>query len=131
MFTGIIRYIGQFSKKDNSQITFMADRSFCKKIAKGTSIAVNGVCLTALEKAKEKYFVVEVMPETLKKTMLADLQTNTLVNLELPVTPNTFLSGHIVQGHVDGTGTIQSIKEERNSKIITIAVNQTLSKYMV
>lgn len=131
MFTGIISNIGRLTKREGSQLTFMTDTSFCKKIAKGTSIAVNGVCLTSLEKGKENYFTVEVMPETLQKTMLTELQINAIVNLELPVTPTTFLSGHIVQGHVDGIGVITSIQENGNSKIITVTVDKVLSKYIV
>lgn len=130
MFSGIITDLGKLVKKEDSTMTFQAEKTFCKNLTLGTSIAVNGVCLTVDEKNQDT-FSSNVMPETFKKTTLGNLQMGALVNLELPVTPETLLSGHIVQGHVDGVGKISAIEEEGNSKILTITIPRELSRYIV
>jgi riboflavin synthase len=76
----------------------------------GSSIAVNGVCLTALDLAPDS-FAADLAPETLALTNLGDLGPGARINLERPVTPATRLSGHIVQGHVDATGALISLDE--------------------
>ena len=130
MFTGIITNTGKLVHKENALFTFQTDALLCQKIDNGTSISVNGVCLTVFAKTAET-FSVEIMPETEEKTMLGNLQIHDVVNLELPVTPQTFLSGHIVQGHVDDIGKLKHIGEKENSKILTIEINSDLSKYIV
>lgn len=131
MFTGIIAYMGKVVSREGARFTFSAEEILLSKLDDGTSISVNGVCLTVLHKPTGDTFAVEVMPETEAKTMLGDLQEGDIVNLELPATPETFLSGHIVQGHVDGVGTIKSIFVDGNSRLVTIRIPQHLSKYMV
>jgi riboflavin synthase len=131
MFTGIISNLGKIKAKNDTGFVIEADNALAQKLEDGTSISVNGVCLTVLEKPIDTVFTVEVMPETWKRTMLQDLHDNDVVNLELPVTPQTFLSGHIVQGHVDGIGTLKQIEEKENSKILTLEVSQELTKYIV
>lgn len=131
MFTGIIENLGIFISKNGSILHFKTDTSLLKRLDKGTSISVNGACLTILEKPVKKYFSVEVMPETLEKTMLGDLKINDIVNLELPVTPATFFSGHFVLGHIDGIGEIVKIEEKGNSKIYTFKLSKFLSKYLI
>lgn len=130
MFTGIITNLGKFTRKDGSVLTFRADRVFCKKIYKGTSVAVNGVCLTVFEKPTNSSFSIEIMPETLNKTMLGYLKINDPVNLELPATPATLLSGHIVQGHVDGTAKLISITKNSNSHIFKFSAASSLLRYI-
>lgn len=112
-------------------MTFNTDRNFCKKIKKGTSIAINGVCLTALNKPTGNYFSVEVMPETLDKTMLGQLTKDDSVNLELPLTPQTYLSGHIIQGHVDGTSKLLDFKIRDNSRLLKFSTLPALARYIV
>lgn len=131
MFTGIISNLGKLNKKDGSVFTFSADPAFCKKIKAGTSIAVNGACLTVFKKPTKNSFTVEVIPETENKTMLGRLKINGLVNLELPVTPSTFLSGHIVHGHIDAISKILSIKKEENSHILKFSIPKGFEKYIV
>ncbi len=131
VFTGIISHLGKLNKKDDSVFTFNADRDFCKKIKKGTSISINGVCLTALNKPTGNSFSVEVMPETLQKTVLGQIKMGDLVNLELPATPTSFLSGHIVQGHVDGISQLLNIDSLGNSHILKCSNSPGLSKYIV
>lgn len=130
MFTGIITDLGKLIKKEHGLFTFRADTAICRKIEIGTSVAVNGVCLTVCVRAKQT-FAVDLMRETIKKTTFGTLPLNSLVNLELPVTLQTFFSGHIVQGHVDGTGMIKQIKKQGTSRILTIEIAKNLSKYIV
>ncbi|MBI2355863.1 MAG: riboflavin synthase, partial [Candidatus Doudnabacteria bacterium] len=130
MFTGIISNLGQLKDKNGGAFTFKASADFCQRISKGTSIAINGACLTAVRKTQQT-FTVEVMPETQERTMLGKLHAGNFVNLELPATPRTFLSGHLVQGHIDGVGAIEKIDRAGNSKILTISVAQPISKYIV
>jgi len=71
------------------------------------------------------------MPETIKKTILGSLQKNELVNLELPMTPESFFAGHIVQGHIDDTGVVADIAPEGNSRLMKITVLPEVGKYIV
>jgi len=131
MFTGIITHLGKLEKIKNSFFTFSTQKDFLKNLKRGDSVAVNGVCLTLVSPPQKNTFSVEVMPETLKKTNLADLKIGDYVNLEKPLTPNSFLSGHFVQGHVDGRGEILSIKKEKNSWIFKFKVPKRISRYLV
>lgn len=97
----------------------------------GTSIAINGVCLTISSKPTSRTFSVEAIPETLNKTMLGNLKADDLVNLELPLTPMDFISGHIVQGHVDGMAKLTGITERNNSHILKFHINHNLSSNIV
>src|SRR3989338_10438746 len=131
MFTGIISHLGKLTKAENPVFTFSAPKTFCASLKKGTIIAVNGTCLTVTSKPRSNAFSVKIIPETLKRTMPGKLKVDDLVNLELPVTANTLLSGHIVQGHVDGIGKVEEIKKEGNSRLFTINIPSRLSKYIV
>lgn len=131
MFTGIITDLGKLTKKDRSVFTFNAGRDFCKKIKKGTSIAINGVCLTVINKPTGKYFSVEVIPETLEKTTMEQIKTSDSVNLELPVTPQTYLSGHLVEGHIDGISKLLDIQTRGSSRILKFSTSPTFTKYIV
>lgn len=131
MFTGIITHTGKLKKVENSKFAFETNRSFSQKIDIGSSVAINGVCLTIINKTKDNFFSVEIMPETARRTMFGRLKINSLVNLELPVTATQLLSGHIVQGHIDGLGVVKKIKKEGNSRLLTINTPQKLRKYIV
>ncbi len=130
MFTGIITHIGKLEKKENNIFAFSASRDLIEKLKKSESIAVNGCCLT-IENLSSEMFSVEVMPETQQKTMLGLLKHGGVVNLELPVSANSLLSGHIVQGHIDGTGVIKTIQENKNSRLLTITLPKKLHRYVV
>lgn len=130
MFTGIINNLGRLNKKEGAVFTFDTDQSFCKKIEKGLSIAVNGVCLTVFKKPTKYSFSIEVMPETFNKTVLKYTQVNDLVNLELPATLQSFLSGHIVQGHIDGVARLEKIIKQKNSSILKLSVPTNLAGYI-
>lgn len=130
MFTGIITYLGKISSKTNRSLAITADSVFLLKITKGTSVSINGICLTVTQTGK-RYFKVDLMPETEKRTNIKYLQSGILVNLELPATPTTFLSGHIVQGHVDGIAKLISSTKQGNSLILKLSIPTQLSKYIV
>ncbi len=130
MFTGIITNLGRLTKKEGSSFTFNTDYSICKKLKVGTSIAVNGVCLTVLKTLNKNFFSTEVMPETKNKTMLGSLKTNDLVNLELPLTPTDFISGHIVQGHIDGVSKLLELKASGSSRILKFSAPPSIAQYI-
>ncbi len=133
MFTGIITNMGKLQKKKGAAFAFSAPRALINRLSSGDSIAVNGTCLT-VEKARESAFEVTLMPETIKRTAFGSLKVGGIVNLELPATSESFLSGHIVQGHVDQVGVVKSIKAmdgswlfdfEYDSKLGNVTVEKT------
>ncbi|RLE05292.1 MAG: riboflavin synthase [Candidatus Aminicenantes bacterium] len=130
MFTGIISHLGKLKKVKQSRYTFFAPKSLLKKLKKGGSIAVNGVCLTVVSLGKTT-FSVDVMPETIKKTSLGDLKPGDYVNLERPVSARGLFEGHIVLGHIDQTGTIVSIRKQGNSWIFRFKAPPSVLKYLV
>jgi riboflavin synthase len=100
-------------------------------LTEGASIAVNGVCLTAVDLAADS-FAADLAPETLRRTNLGDLATGSRVNLERPVTPATRLSGHIVQGHVDATGLVEALDELGGGNWwLKVGVPVALDRYLV
>ena len=99
--------------------------------SEGSSIAVNGACLTALD-LKPSSFSADLAPETLSRTNLGDLRPGSRVNLERPVTPATLLSGHIVQGHVDAKGVLVALDTLGNGNYwLTVRVPAALDRYLV
>lgn len=128
MFTGIITRTGKLIKKADG-FSFQIPADCAKKISKGASIAINGACLTVRRKAG-LIIQVDIMPETLKKTTLGTLMNGDLINLELPITPESFLSGHLLTGHVDGLAKLESITKAGNSRILGFSVPGNLSKYI-
>ncbi len=111
MFTGIIEELGTvaaFEARSAGARLIVQCSTVLADAQEGSSIAVNGVCLTALD-LKAGSFAADLAPETLKRSNLGDLKAGSRVNLERPVTPATRLSGHIVQGHVDATAELVSL----------------------
>ena len=113
MFTGIIEELGTVVSLVK-QTAGARLRVRCAQVTgdlkQGSSIAVNGVCLTAVEMARDS-FCADLAPETLRRSNLGDLAAGSRVNLERPLSPTDRLSGHIVQGHVDGTGEFLSLEQ--------------------
>ena len=101
MFTGIIEELGTVVTA-GARLT-IGCKTVLSDVSMGASIAVNGVCLTAAALAPD-WFAADLAPETLRRSNLGDLRTGSRVNLERPLSPGGRLNGHIVQGHVDGTG---------------------------
>jgi riboflavin synthase len=100
------------------------------ELAEGDSVAVNGVCLTATAIAGDR-FSADVMHETLRRSSLAEVREGTPVNLELPLRPTDRLGGHVVQGHVDGMGTVRALREDGFSRVVEIAAPPELLRYVV
>ena len=107
MFTGIIEELGTVAAGERFSI---ACSLVLNDLTPGASVAVNGVCLTAVE-IRTDGFSADLAPETLQRSNLGDLRTGHCVNLERPLMLQTRLSGHIVQGHVDGTGVLEALRE--------------------
>ena len=108
MFTGIVGASGQVVEWRTGHLAVRAE--LARGLEVGGSIAVNGVCLTVVEVEGEVFFA-EVVPETRRRTNLGLLQAGDRVNLELPLRADQGLDGHLVQGHVDGTGTVRGVTE--------------------
>jgi riboflavin synthase len=130
MFTGIIRNTGTVKiledKKGLKVIGFQSALS--SRLKKGGSIAVDGCCLTVTSCTKNS-FKAEVMAETLKKTVIGKYKKGSAVNLEMPLKLGESLDGHLVQGHVDFSGTVKSVKKNGESREIEITFPKDLSKY--
>jgi riboflavin synthase len=130
MFTGIITESGMIRSRSRSGISIRASRTLVHKLNLGVSIAVDGACLTVVKKDKNT-FSAGIMPETARKTTLSAFRRGVHVNLELPATPATFFSGHIVQGHVDGVGIVQDIRKDGSGRLLKIVIPSTLARYVV
>ena len=130
MFTGIISNLGKVKSNKNGTLSISANKKIVSSLKIGDSVAVNGVCLTVSKKTPVNLDFI-VMPETEGRTNFSMLKTGGLVNLETAATPKTFLSGHFVQGHVDGVGEISEIKNNGNSRLIKIKIAPTLNRYVV
>lgn len=129
MFTGIIEETGQV-KVPGAKLRISCTR-ILSDLTIGASISVNGVCLTAVDIHPDG-FTADLAPETLDRSSLDDLKQNDKVNLERPLTLQTRLSGHIVQGHVDGTAILKSLKELKDKNWeLTVQVPQELDKFLV
>lgn len=133
MFTGIIEELGQVrtieSVGENARIVIAA-RLVTDDTKHGDSIAVNGVCLTALDIQADS-FAADVSQETLARSTLGSLKPGAPVNLERAVTPATRLGGHIVQGHVDARGQFVSVADHGESWTVRIAYPKEIRQYLV
>lgn len=140
MFTGLVQETGRIEgierrrEKNGAELAriTVAARDVPKELKSGDSIAVSGVCLTAVERGKKR-FCADLAEETLRRTSLGSLRRGSLVNLELPARPQDRLGGHIVQGHVDGVGKLvrlQQIKGREDWRLIAELPAQ-LKKYVV
>jgi riboflavin synthase len=133
MFTGIIEELGVVDaiagQGDAARLTVRAPHVLAGT-SLGDSIAVNGCCLTVAEKELET-FTADVMRETLDKTSLGVLEPGAKVNLERAVTPTSRLGGHIVQGHVDGLGTISHRERSKHWDLVTVELPDDLARYLV
>jgi riboflavin synthase len=133
MFTGIILAIGKIAaverKAGDCRLKIDTGKLSLVDVALGDSIAVNGVCLTAVE-LDAHCFCADVSNETLSRTILSNATTGTAVNLELALTPATRMGGHIVSGHVDGIGQVIEKKADGRSIRFTFKAPDNLAKYI-
>ena len=129
MFTGIIEEVGHVARIGGGSLVID-----CQKVLEdvhlGDSIAVNGVCLTVTHFDRSA-FTADVMPETVRRTSLAELKKGSLVNLERALTLASRLGGHIVSGHIDGTGAIVKFADEGNAILMTVSAGPELLRYIV
>lgn len=131
MFTGIIKEIGTVldAKKVGKNRLFKIASKLQNKLQIGSSIAISGVCTTIINK-NPKYFEFEVMPETLDKTNLKSLKTNSKVNLEPSLRLGDDISGHFVLGHVDTTAKLKKLKKYKDYSIFEIETPKQLKKFI-
>jgi len=136
VFTGLIADLGSVREVEmgSDGATLEISTRLAGELGEGDSVAVNGVCLTATS-VREDSFRAQAMAETLRRSSLELLQNGSAVNLELALRADGRLGGHIVQGHVDGTGTIEGIREEGFARVLDIELDagpgEGLARYMV
>jgi len=132
MFTGLIADLGDVTAlhDDGDGVTLEIGTRLAGELGEGDSIAVNGVCLTATE-VRDGSFAAQAMRETLERSSLGALEVGARVNLELPLRAADRLGGHVVQGHVDGTGTVRELREQGFACVLRIESEPGLSRYLV
>ena len=134
MFTGIVEELGQVVAQENlgdaTRMTIHGPH-VTSDAGHGDSIAVNGVCLTVVDVLPDGRFSADVMAETLNRSSLGALKPGSPVNLERAAAVNSRLGGHIVQGHVDGTGAVISRSPSEHWEVVRIALPGEISRYVV
>jgi riboflavin synthase len=131
VFTGLIADLGTVTavETDGTGARIRVRTALAGELREGDSVAVGGVCLTAARVADGE-FAADVMAETLARSSLAQLSAGARVNLELPLRAGDRLGGHVVQGHVDGTGIVREIGEEGFSRVLWIEIDPPLARYL-
>ena len=133
MFTGIVEEVGvirQIRRGAHSSVLTIGAETVLSDLKIGDSVAVNGVCLTATSLGSG-FFTADVMHETLRRSSLGSLTSGSRVNLERAMAANGRFGGHIVSGHIDGTGTITALRKDDNAVWYTISASQELLRYIV
>jgi riboflavin synthase len=132
MFTGLVADTARVRRvePDGDGVRLELETPLAGDLRQGDSIAVNGVCLTALDPSAQA-FRADVMAETLRRSSLGPLAEGDAVNVELPLRAGDPLGGHVVQGHVDGTGTVESARDEGFARLVRIAAPAELLRYVV
>jgi len=129
MFTGIVEELGEVRQAGRRLVVA------CSKVAAdsgpGASVAVNGVCLTVVDREPDGALSFDLSDETLARSSLGQLHEGSPVNLERPVTLVSRLGGHVVQGHVDGVGRIERVAEARPGRVVLVSVPDGLVRYVV
>ena len=133
MFTGLVEEIGKIESIRMGAASCVLTIG-CKEVIKdstvGDSIAVNGICLTVTD-IGSSYFTADVMPETMKRSALSMLSAGSPVNLERAMPADGRFGGHIVSGHIDGTGTIKSIRRDDNAVWYEVETDAQILRYIV
>ncbi len=132
MFTGLIAEVGSVAglEQDDEGAMLRIRTRLAADLHEGDSVAVNGVCLTATEVSDEGFHA-QAMIETLRRSSLSALAPGSPVNLELALRACDRLGGHVVQGHVDGTGTVRAVREEGFARVLEIDTEPQLTRYLV
>jgi riboflavin synthase len=133
MFTGLVQDLGTVAEVHETAdgVRLAVESPLAEELKEGDSVAVNGICLTAVGLCKGERFGADVMHETLRRTSLGDIAAGSAVNLELPLRAADRLGGHVVQGHVDGVGVVAGVREDGFARVVTIATDPDLLRYVV
>ena len=132
MFTGLVADLGTVSDvvATPDGVRLQVATSLAAELSEGDSVAVNGVCLTAVS-ANAQAFTAEVMNETLRRSSLAEVSAGGRVNLELPLRAQDRLGGHVVQGHVDGVGAVSGVQDDGFARVVTVDAPPELLRFGV
>jgi riboflavin synthase len=132
VFTGLVETTARVRRvdPDGDGVRLEVETPLAAELAQGDSIAVNGVCLTAVDPG-DGHFKADVMAETLRRSSLGPLSEGDQVNVELPLRAGDRLGGHMVQGHVDGVGTVEDVREEGFARLVRIGAAADLLRYVV
>ena len=132
MFTGITEETGKITAvtSSGSSMSLSISASFAPSLTEGESVAVNGICLTVTSRT-DTDFTADVTPETFRRTSLKSLGVNSKVNLERAMKADGRFGGHIVSGHIDGTGTLVSFTEEENAVNAVFRLPESLGYYII
>jgi riboflavin synthase len=132
VFTGLVADLGTVTAVEATAdgVRLAVSTALAPELSEGDSVAVNGVCLTATAIDGGR-FSADVMHETLRRSSLAEVGEGAAVNLELPLRAHDRLGGHVVQGHVDGLGTVRDVREDGFARIVEIAAPGELLRYVV
>jgi riboflavin synthase len=133
MFTGLVQDLGTVAElhETSDGVRIAVESPLAAELKDGDSIAVNGVCLTAVGMCAGERFGADVMRETLRRSSLGAVAEGSSVNLELPLRAADRLGGHVVQGHVDGVGVVAGAREEGFARIVTVEAEPSLLRYVV
>jgi riboflavin synthase len=132
LFTGLVADLGTVAEVHSTAdgVRLAIESSLARELTEGASIAVNGVCLTAVGLCGER-FGADVMHETLRRSSLGDVGEGARVNLELPLRAADRLGGHVVQGHVDGVGVVTGVRQEGFARVLTVEAPEEALRYVV
>ena len=133
MFSGIVQGKGKIlkivSKKNHISLEIESPKNFNKKLKKGASISVNGICLTSLDDG-EKSLKFDVINETLSKTNISIASRGSLVNLERSITASTEIGGHLMSGHIHFAGKVEKVLTKNTNKDIQIKFPKNYKDYI-
>jgi riboflavin synthase len=132
VFTGLVADLGHVARVDRNGdgVRLTVESPLARELREGDSVAVNGVCLTAVGICGER-FGADVMHETLRRSSLGDVAEGGRVNLELALRADARLGGHMVQGHVDGVGVVTGVRDEGFARVVTVEAPPELLRYVV
>ena len=128
MFTGIVSAVAKVVEADGKRIG-IDHAGIAHHLKVGASVAVNGCCLTVVKKRGAVFFA-DVVPETLRRTNLGGLRPGTEVNLELPLSANSPLDGHLVQGHIDATASVRSVQKAASGREVTFELPAAVARFV-
>jgi riboflavin synthase len=132
VFTGIVQEIGRVEavEREGEELRLTIKAALAAELGAGDSVAVSGVCLSAVDPGRSS-FTADLTPETATRSTLGDLASGDAVNLELPLRPADRLGGHIVQGHVDGVGAIETVRDNGGARDVRVSAPAELLRYVV